>query len=126
MFGQVAKVAFDAEGNLFVFDELGSRTVRVLVFDSTGGFLREFGRSGQGPAQTSVWLRTRFPAVSRIWPIRFHGLAAPEMHRHEPHANTAGISQQVRSAGVFGVAKGVSALLIAIVTRLASRPQRLE
>ena len=51
MFGQVAKVAFDAAGNLFVFDALGSRTVRVLVFDSTGGFLREFGRSGQGPGE---------------------------------------------------------------------------
>ena len=51
MFGQVAKVAFDAEGNLCVFDELGSRTVRVLVFDSAGGFLREFGRSGQGPGE---------------------------------------------------------------------------
>ena len=51
MFGQVAKVAFDAAGNLFVFDALGSRTVRVLVFDSTGGFLREFGSSGEGPGE---------------------------------------------------------------------------
>ena len=51
MFAQVNQVAFDAEGNLFVFDELGSREVRVLVFDSTGGFLHEFGRAGQGPGE---------------------------------------------------------------------------
>ena len=51
MFGQVNEVAFDAEGNLYVFDGLGSGGVRILVFDSTGGFLHEFGRSGQGPGE---------------------------------------------------------------------------
>ena len=51
MFAQVTEVAFDAEGNLFVFDEVGSSEVRVRVFDSTGGFLHEFGRSGQGPGE---------------------------------------------------------------------------
>ena len=51
MFAQVTQVTFDAEGNLFVFDELGSTEVRVLVFDATGRFLREFGRSGQGPGE---------------------------------------------------------------------------
>jgi len=51
MFGQVTRVAFDAEGSLFVFDAPGSGSVRVLVFDSTGGFLREFGTSGEGPGE---------------------------------------------------------------------------
>ena len=51
MFVQVSQVAFDSERNLFVFDGLGSRGVRVLVFDSTGTFLREFGRSGEGPGE---------------------------------------------------------------------------
>ena len=51
LFGQVNEVAFDAEGNLYVFDGLGSGGVRILVFDSTGGFLHEFGRSGQGPGE---------------------------------------------------------------------------
>ena len=51
MFGQVKKVVFDAEGNLFLFDGLGSTSVRILVFDSTGGFLHEFGTSGQGPGE---------------------------------------------------------------------------
>ncbi|MDE2973456.1 MAG: hypothetical protein OXU64_01865 [Gemmatimonadota bacterium] len=51
MFAQVTGVAFDAEGNLFVFDAPGSGSARVLVFDSTGGFLREFGTSGEGPGE---------------------------------------------------------------------------
>ena len=50
-FGKVSKVAFDSVGNLFVFDGLGSDGVRILVFDSTGGFLHEFGTSGQGPGE---------------------------------------------------------------------------
>ena len=54
MFGQVARVAFDATGNLYVFDEApsgGRSQVRVLVFDPLGRFLREFGSSGGGPGE---------------------------------------------------------------------------
>ncbi len=53
MLGTVPKVAFDARGNLYVFD--GSTViggnVRVLVFDPSGNFVREFGSSGQGPGE---------------------------------------------------------------------------
>ncbi len=53
MFGQVSRVAFDAEGNLYVFDgaDMGSDNLRVLVFDPAGGFTREFGSSGGGPGE---------------------------------------------------------------------------
>ena len=63
MFGQVGRIAFDAEGNLYVFDGtsgpsrfggavlMGSGDVRVLVFDDAGRFVREFGSSGQGPGE---------------------------------------------------------------------------
>ena len=63
MFGQVGRVAFDAEGNLYVFDGssgpslsggvalMRSGNVRVLVFDAAGRFVREFGSSGQGPGE---------------------------------------------------------------------------
>ncbi|MYG80965.1 MAG: 6-bladed beta-propeller, partial [Gemmatimonadetes bacterium] len=53
MFGTVRKVGFDARGNLYVFDAsagLGSG-LRVLVFDASGNFVREFGSSGQGPGE---------------------------------------------------------------------------
>ena len=63
MFSSVGQVAFDAEGNLYIFDGttgpmlsggmrlMRSGEVRVLVFDAAGRFAREFGSSGQGPGE---------------------------------------------------------------------------
>lgn len=53
MLGHVSHVAFDAQGNLYVFDRTGGMfsELRVLVFDATGAFVREFGRSGRGPGE---------------------------------------------------------------------------
>ena len=54
MFGTVRSVAFDAEGNLYVFDGQSSNLdpeLRVLVFDRSGTFLREFGTAGEGPGE---------------------------------------------------------------------------
>ncbi len=55
MFAEVSEVAFDAEGNLYVFDGtsglLGGGSLRVLVFDVAGSFVREFGSSGGGPGE---------------------------------------------------------------------------
>lgn len=57
MFGKVNKVAFDADGNLYVFEGTmgltGPKDLRVLVFDSRGGFIREFGSWGGGPGEFS-------------------------------------------------------------------------
>ena len=56
MLGTVREVGFDAQGNLYVFDGLGSGVfggegLRVLVFDPSGNFVREFGSSGEGPGE---------------------------------------------------------------------------
>ena len=56
MFAQVRDVAFDADGNLYVFDSSGGTMgigtdLRVLVFDRTGAFVREFGSAGEGPGE---------------------------------------------------------------------------
>ena len=54
MFASIPKVAFDADGNLYVFDSGGGvidPDVRVVVFDRTGAFLREFGSAGEGPGE---------------------------------------------------------------------------
>lgn len=53
MFGRIRRVAFDAEGNLYVFDasDMMGSGLRVLVFDAAGGFTREFGSSGGGPGE---------------------------------------------------------------------------
>lgn len=56
MLGQVVKLAFDERGNLYVFDRSGSvvsGNLRVLVFDASGEFVREFGSSGGGPGEFS-------------------------------------------------------------------------
>ena len=54
MFGTVREVGFDARGNLYVFDGLmGGDGLRVLVFDASGEFVREFGSSGEGPGEFS-------------------------------------------------------------------------
>ena len=54
MFGAVRQVAFDAEGRLYILDGVGGRGgpgARILVFDAAGSFIREFGRSGNGPGE---------------------------------------------------------------------------
>ena len=57
MFGQVNQVAFDAVGNLYVFDGtmglMDAGNLRVLVFDAVGGFRHEFGSWGGGPGEFS-------------------------------------------------------------------------
>lgn len=74
--GTVRSVAFDERGNLHVFDGAGGtygpwRDPRVLVFDTNGAFVREFGRSGQGPGEfnnpvTLAVLRDGTVAVSDV------------------------------------------------------------
>lgn len=55
MFTRIHKVAFDADGNLYVFDSADEgRTgsnLRIVVFDRTGVFLRTFGSAGEGPGE---------------------------------------------------------------------------
>ena len=54
MFTRIRKVAFDASGNLYVFDSADPGTgpnLRILVFDRTGAFLRAFGSAGEGPGE---------------------------------------------------------------------------
>ncbi|MDE2770408.1 MAG: 6-bladed beta-propeller [Bacteroidota bacterium] len=54
MFSMVQKVGFDEQGNLYVFDDAGSRLspdLRILVFDASGAFVHEFGTRGEGPGE---------------------------------------------------------------------------
>lgn len=67
MLGSVMHVAFDANGNLYIVDGLGGMSIggarvvglgsdgmRVLVFDASGAFVREFGSSGEGPGEFNM------------------------------------------------------------------------
>ena len=47
-FGRIGAVAFNADGELSVFD---AQSYRVIVVGSDGGHLRTFGRQGEGPGE---------------------------------------------------------------------------
>jgi hypothetical protein len=47
-FGEIRGLAFDADGNLFIFDGQSSRFVMV---DREGNFIREVGQAGEGPGE---------------------------------------------------------------------------
>lgn len=54
MFATVPKVAFDARGNLYVFDRapgVDNADLRIVIFDRSGAFVREFGSEGEGPGE---------------------------------------------------------------------------
>ena len=50
-FSEVSQAAFDASGNLYVFDRQGDR---ITVVDAEGNFIREVGGAGQGPGEFNM------------------------------------------------------------------------
>ena len=48
MFGHISDVAFDADGTLFILDDLAGH---IVVIDSVGDFVRTISRSGEGPGE---------------------------------------------------------------------------
>ena len=48
MFSRIEQVAFDRADNLYVLDGGGNR---VVVFDRTGKYVRQFGKQGGGPGE---------------------------------------------------------------------------
>jgi len=54
LFASIKRIAFDEHGNLYVFDDGGDSLepdLRIVVFDRSGAFVREFGRAGEGPGE---------------------------------------------------------------------------
>ena len=50
-FGEIAEVAFDGAGNLYVFDR---QAQRIFVVGPDGNLIRELGRPGEGPGEFST------------------------------------------------------------------------
>ncbi len=47
-FGEIGDLAFDAAGNLYIFD---TQAMRISVVDRTGALIRQFGQRGEGPGE---------------------------------------------------------------------------
>lgn len=47
-FGEIGDLAFDAAGNLYIFD---IQALRVSVVDPSGALVRQFGQRGEGPGE---------------------------------------------------------------------------
>lgn len=62
-FGHVAHVAFDGEDNLYVLDR---GVGKVFVYDRTGKFIREIGRSGEGPGELTFPLQMAVTTEGRV------------------------------------------------------------
>lgn len=53
-FGEIGGTAFDAAGNLYVFDRQGNR---ITMVDREGRFVREIGHAGEGPGEFRMALQ---------------------------------------------------------------------
>ncbi|NIM57694.1 MAG: 6-bladed beta-propeller [Candidatus Aminicenantes bacterium] len=51
MFSEITSVAVDNDGNIYILDR---KEKKVKVFDSTGKFVRKFGKQGQGPGEMNI------------------------------------------------------------------------
>lgn len=47
-FGEIGDIAFDAAGNLYIFD---TQALRISVVDRSGSLVRQFGQRGEGPGE---------------------------------------------------------------------------
>ena len=104
-FATVRKVAFDADGNLYVFDAWAGNDLRIVVFDRSGAFVREFGTSGEGPGEfkfpTSYGVMRDGTAVVRDLGHQSYHIFDPSGAFERMVRNRVGITQN--SGGGVGV-----------------------
>jgi len=100
LFGDIAdrnQVAFDGDGNLYVFDRGNSR---VVVFDRAGGFVRDFGTEGEGPEE---WRRPFSMTVFRDGRVLVGDLGHRVFHDYSPEGERVGsISLGTRGSITLG------------------------
>lgn len=63
MFAGIRAVAFDRQDNVYVLDQ---QNTRVVVFDASGKYVRQFGRKGQGPGELSLPLQLTVTADGQV------------------------------------------------------------
>jgi hypothetical protein len=63
MFSQVRGIAFDRQDNVYLLD---GQSLRVIVFDATGRYLRQFGKKGGGPGEFQAPLGIGIDAAGNV------------------------------------------------------------
>lgn len=64
VFGQVADIALDWGGRVYVLDRTAAE---IKVFASDGSYIRTIGRAGQGPGEFALATGMRFDPRDRLW-----------------------------------------------------------
>lgn len=68
LFGEIADVEIGPAGEIYVLD---GQALQVRVFDSTGTFLRSFGRRGSGPGELSWPGGMALDTAGTLWVVDF-------------------------------------------------------
>ena len=66
-FNQPNDVVTDGNGDIFVSEGHGGDNARIVVFDKTGKYLREFGRKGTGPVEFDQPHALAFDSKGRLF-----------------------------------------------------------
>jgi DNA-binding beta-propeller fold protein YncE len=66
-FNQPNDVVTDSNGDIFVSEGHGGDNARIVVFDRTGKYLREFGKKGTGPGEFDQPHALAFDAKGRLF-----------------------------------------------------------
>ena len=66
-FNQPNDVVTDANGDIFVSEGHGGDNARIVVFDRTGKYLREFGKKGTGPVEFDQPHALAFDSKGRLF-----------------------------------------------------------
>ena len=89
-FGEVSRLGFDGDGNLYIFDRMVGR---IIVVDPRGDLLGEFGRRGDGPGEFRAALEM---AVMRDGSI---AIADPAHHAYLIFDSNGEFTRNVRMDG---------------------------
>lgn len=99
LFGDIGsrdQVAFDGEGNLYVFDRAN---YRIVVFDRDGGFVREFGKEGEGPDE---WRSPFSMSVFRDGRVLVGDIGHRVFHDYAPDGERVGSIPMERGSITLG------------------------
>lgn len=97
-FGEIRQVAFDGAGNLHILD---AQTSRMIVVDRQGGFVRMWGKAGEGPGE---WRNAVGAAVFRDGSVAIADMGHGSFQVFDADGNLTGTAP-LREGGVTRVGR---------------------